>query len=132
MSFNPVILTRASEVGVDQPAFLQLNDASPAVQLRYVVEMCFFNGLFMFVSFPCFQLGFIHDVFSSLKLKCLLMFVAVQISLVGMNRIQYTVHDSLQFATKRNVAQPKAHGIKDKDVIATVVGNVEDVATTCI
>mmetsp|Transcript_69749 Transcript_69749/g.110214 ORF Transcript_69749/g.110214 Transcript_69749/m.110214 type:complete len:638 (-) Transcript_69749:190-2103(-) len=26
MSFNPVILTRASEVGVDQPAFLQLND----------------------------------------------------------------------------------------------------------
>ena len=81
MSFNPVILTRASEIGVDQPAFLQLNDASPAVQLRYVVEMrcvvVVFYGLFMFVSFPCFQLGFIHDVFSSLKLKCLLMFVAV-------------------------------------------------------
>ena len=85
----------------------------------------------MFVSFPCFQLGFIHDVFLSLKLKCLLMFVAVQISSVGLNRIriQYTVYDSLQFATKRNVAQPKAHGIKDKDVISTVVGNVEDVAT---
>lgn len=26
ISFNPVILTRASEIGVDQPAFLQLND----------------------------------------------------------------------------------------------------------